>query len=162
VADEMGRIAVRNAHRRIGRSAFDKAAIPWVTFTDPEVARVGLIEAEAVELGARVAYLPMTAVDRAVITGRTEGFVKLIAGPRRTLRWAGGGVLLGATIVSPRAGEMIHEVALAMRTKMFTGRLAQTVHTYPTWSTALRQAAAQFFIETDGRQARPARVASRD
>jgi pyruvate/2-oxoglutarate dehydrogenase complex dihydrolipoamide dehydrogenase (E3) component len=161
-ADEMGRIAVRNAHRRIGRSAFDEAAIPWVTFTDPEVARVGLIEAEAVELGARVAYLPLTAVDRAVIAGRTEGFVKLIAGPRRTLRWTGGGVLLGATIVSPRAGEMIHEVSLAMRTKMFTGRLAQTVHAYPTWSTALRQAAAQFFIETDGRVARPARVASRD
>ncbi len=161
-ADEMGRIAVRNASRRLGRSGFDTTAIPWVTFTDPEVARVGLSEAEAAEHGARVAFLPMAAVDRAVIAGRTEGFVKLIAGPRTLLRWAGSGVLFGATIVSPRAGEMIHEVALAMRTKAFTGRLAQTVHAYPTWSTALRQAAAQFFFETDGRRARPARSAPHD
>ena len=65
-------------------------------------------------------------------------------------------MLLGATIVAPRAGEMVHEVALAMRTRMFTGRLAQTVHAYPTWSTAVRQAAAQFFFEVDGRRARPA------
>ena len=64
---------------------------------------------------------------------------------------------LSATIVAPRAGEMVHEVVLAMRTRMFTGRLAQTVHAYPTWSTAVRQAAAQFFLEVDGRRARPAR-----
>ena len=65
-------------------------------------------------------------------------------------------MLLGATIVAPRAGEMVHEVVLAMRTRMFTGRLAQTVHAYPTWSTAVRQAAAQFFFEVYGRRARPA------
>jgi pyruvate/2-oxoglutarate dehydrogenase complex dihydrolipoamide dehydrogenase (E3) component len=53
--------------------------------------------------------------------------------------------VLGATVVAARAGEMIHEPALAMRTGMFTGRLAQTVHAYPTWSLAVQQAAAQFF-----------------
>ncbi len=157
-ADEMGRLAVRNAtaRGRFGRRPFDTSSIPWVTFCDPEVARVGLTEAQAVEAAGRVAFVPMSDVDRAVTAERTEGFVKLIAGPRPILRGTGGGRVLGATIVAPRAGEMVHEVALAMRTAMFTGRLAQTVHAYPTWSTALRQAAAQFFMVTGGRRARPA------
>jgi pyruvate/2-oxoglutarate dehydrogenase complex dihydrolipoamide dehydrogenase (E3) component len=157
-ADEMARLAVRNAFRRYGRP-FETAAVPWVTFTDPEVARVGMSEAQAVggARGARVAHVPMTAVDRAVTAGRTEGFVKLIAGDRRLTGGAGGGRLVGATIVAPHAGEMIHEVALAIRTGMWTGRLAQTVHAYPTWSMAVRQAAGQYFFEVDGRRARPAR-----
>jgi pyruvate/2-oxoglutarate dehydrogenase complex dihydrolipoamide dehydrogenase (E3) component len=72
------------------------------------------------------------------------------------LRNAGGGRLLGATIVASRAGEMIHEPAIALRTKMFTGRLAMTAHAYPTWSVGVQKAAAQFFVEIEGRQARPA------
>jgi pyruvate/2-oxoglutarate dehydrogenase complex dihydrolipoamide dehydrogenase (E3) component len=157
-ADEMGRVAATNAlSPRWRRHRFDPTAIPWVTFTTPEVARVGIAEAEAARHGGRVAYLPMSEVDRAVVTDQTAGFVKLIAGPRPVLRGTGGGRVLGATIVAARAGEMIHEPALAMRTAMFTGRLAQTVHAYPTWSVAVRQAAAQFFAEIGGRQARPAR-----
>lgn len=155
-ADEMGRVAVRNAFSRLRRRAFDESAIPSVTFTDPEVARVGRVEREVRERGAQVAMQPMEAVDRALTARRTEGFVKLIAGPRRILGTVGGGRLLGSTVVAPRAGEMIHEAAIAMRTNMFTGRLAQTVHAYPTWSSAIRQAAAQFFFEVDGRRARPA------
>lgn len=93
----------------------------------------------------------------AVASGQTRGFIKLIAGPRPVLRGAGGGRLLGATAVAPVGGKLVHEVALAMRTNMFTGRLAQTVHTYPTWSMAVQKAAAQFFFEIDGREARPAR-----
>jgi pyruvate/2-oxoglutarate dehydrogenase complex dihydrolipoamide dehydrogenase (E3) component len=64
--------------------------------------------------------------------------------------------VLGATVVAARGGEMIHEPALAMRTGMFTGRLAQTVHAYPTWSLAIQQAAAQFFGRFGGRTARRA------
>lgn len=160
VADEMGRLAVRNATGplgRLGRRPFVASAIPWATFCDPEVARVGSSEAEAADHGGRVAFLALSEVDRAITAGRTEGFVKLVAGPRPMLRNVGGGQLLGATIVAPRAGEMIHEVALAIRAGMFTGRLAQTVHAYPTWSMALRQAASQFFMETNGHRARPAR-----
>jgi pyruvate/2-oxoglutarate dehydrogenase complex dihydrolipoamide dehydrogenase (E3) component len=157
-ADEMGRVAATNAlSPRWRRRRFDPSAIPWVTFTAPEVARVGMAEADAAPHGGRVAFLPMSEVDRAVVTGQTAGFVKLIAGPRPMLRGAGGGRILGATIVASRAGEMIHEPALAMRTAMFTGRLAQAVHAYPTWSLAVRQAAAQFFFEINGRQARSAR-----
>jgi pyruvate/2-oxoglutarate dehydrogenase complex dihydrolipoamide dehydrogenase (E3) component len=156
----MGRLAARNAlrRRRSAAGTFDTAAIPWVVFTDPEVAQVGLTEAQAAarHTGARVAYLPMSEVDRAITAGRTEGFVKITAGRRRVLGNAAGGRVLGATIVGARAGEMIHEPALAMRTQMFTGRLAQTVHAYPTWSLAVQQATAQFFGQFGGRRARPA------
>jgi pyruvate/2-oxoglutarate dehydrogenase complex dihydrolipoamide dehydrogenase (E3) component len=159
-AHAMGRLAARNALRRRWSppGSFATSAIPWVVFTDPEVAQVGVTEAQAAaaRAGARVAYLPMSEADRAVTAGRTEGFVKIIAGRRRVLGDAGGGRVLGATIVAPRAGEMIHEPALAMRAGMFTGRLAQTVHAYPTWSLAVQQAAAQFFGAFGGRTARPA------
>lgn len=158
-ADEMGRVAVANALSRRARRRFDARAVPWVTFTSPEVGRVGMTEAEAAAHGGRVAFLPMTEVDRAVAAGKTRGFVKLIAGPRRVLGNAGGGRILGATVVAERGGELVHEAALAMQTRMFTGRLAQAVHAYPTWSMAVRQAAAQFFMEIDGRSARPAEPA---
>jgi pyruvate/2-oxoglutarate dehydrogenase complex dihydrolipoamide dehydrogenase (E3) component len=159
-ASAMGRLAARNALRRRWSplGAFATAAIPWVVYTDPEMTQVGLTEAQAAadHNGARVAFLPVSEVDRAVVGGRTEGFVKIIAGRRRILGNAGGGRVLGATIVAARAGEMIHEPALAMRTGMFTGRLAQTVHAYPTWSLAVQQAAAQFFGRHGGRTAGPA------
>jgi pyruvate/2-oxoglutarate dehydrogenase complex dihydrolipoamide dehydrogenase (E3) component len=160
-AHAMGRLAARNALRRRwsppGR--FTTGAIPWVVFTAPEVAQVGLTEHQAAaHTGARVAYLPMSQVDRAVAAGQTEGFVKIIAGPRRLTGNTGGGRVLGATIVAARAGEMIHEPTLAIRTGMFTGRLAQATHAYPTWSLAIQQAAAQFFGRYDGRTARPAQA----
>jgi pyruvate/2-oxoglutarate dehydrogenase complex dihydrolipoamide dehydrogenase (E3) component len=160
----MGRIAARNAlRRRTAPARFEPVSIPWVVFTDPEVAQVGLTEASAAQAhrGARVAFLPIAEVDRAVTADRTEGFVKLIAGRRGLLGTAGGGRVLGATIVAARAGEMIHEPAHAMRTGMFAGRLAQAVHAYPTWSLAVQQAAAQFFGEFGGRAALPARADAR-
>jgi pyruvate/2-oxoglutarate dehydrogenase complex dihydrolipoamide dehydrogenase (E3) component len=157
-ADEMGRLAVANAFRRTGfpKHAFRPLSIPSVLYTSPEIARVGMTEAAAAAVGGRVAYLPMREVDRAIVAGRTEGFVKLIAGPRRVLRNLGGGRLLGATIVADRGGELVHEAVLALRTHMFTGRLASSAHAYPTWSLAIQQAAAQFFMEIEGRHARPA------
>lgn len=156
-ADDMGRIAANNALSRVPYRRFRADHTPAVTFTDPEVARVGMTEAAAAAFGgARVAYLPMSQVDRAIAAGRTEGFVKLVVGPRRATGDLAGGRLLGATIVAPRAGEMIHEATLVMRSRMFPALLAVTTHAYPTWSMALRQAATQLFFEVDGRSARPA------
>jgi pyruvate/2-oxoglutarate dehydrogenase complex dihydrolipoamide dehydrogenase (E3) component len=154
----MGRLAAGNALTRGRRRRYDPAATPRVTFTDPEVARVGLTEAQAAAIGGRVAWLPMAEMDRAVAAGRTDGFVKLLAGPRPLLANLGGGRILGATIVAARAGEMIHEPALAMATGMFTGRLAAATHAYPTWSYGIQLAAAQFFLPVAGRHARPART----
>jgi len=156
-ADYMGRLAAGNALRRVRSLRFDASAIPWVTFTEPEVGRVGMTEEEAAGARGRIAFLPMAEMDRAVAEARTQGFVKLIAGPRFGLGNVGGGRILGATVVAGRGGELIDEVALAMRTRMFAGRLAQTVHAYPTWSWALQKTAAQLFFAIDGRRARPAR-----
>ena len=145
-----------NALTRYQGRRFRPEMIPAVTYTSPEVGRVGMTEAEAAERGGRVAYLPMAEVDRAVIAGETRGFVKLIAAPRPGLRNLAGGRIVGATVVAPRGGEMIHEAVLAMSTKMFPARLALTVHAYPSWSIAIQQTAAQFFTEIGGRRARRA------
>ncbi len=158
-ADEMGRVAAINALTRMP-TKFAEHAVPWVTFTDPEVARIGLTEAEAAGKvkGARVVELPMAELDRARTVLRTDGFIKIIVGPRRLTGNLAGGRILGATIVAERAGEMIAELALAVRTGMFAGRLAQTSHAYPTWSVAVQQAIAQLFGGYGGREPRPAKA----
>ena len=152
-ADEMGRIAAGNALGKGLRGRFRGALVPRVVFTDPEVASVGMIPWHAPS-GSSVAYLPLAELDRAITDGRTDGFIAIVAGPRRLLRNTGGGRILGATIVASRAGEMIQEIVFAMRTGAFTGRLAQTSHAYPTWSSGVQKAAAQFFGEMEGRRAR--------
>jgi pyruvate/2-oxoglutarate dehydrogenase complex dihydrolipoamide dehydrogenase (E3) component len=158
-AFHMGRVAAGNAlaRRPWQRRRYRPRTTPWVTFTDPEVAHVGMTEAEAAHHGGRVGYLPMDEMDRALAAGETDGFIKLMAGPTPLLGNLGGGRILGATIVASRAGEMIHEPALAMATRMFAGRLAGTTHAYPTWSYGVQLAAAQFFMTIGGRTARSAR-----
>jgi pyruvate/2-oxoglutarate dehydrogenase complex dihydrolipoamide dehydrogenase (E3) component len=155
-ADEMGRVAAANALGRIPMS-FKESAVPWVTFTDPEVARVGLTEAQAAERvkGARVVEMPMSEVDRARTEGKTAGFVKVVVGPHPLVRNALGGKVLGATIVAERAGDMLAELVLAVRTGMITGRIAQASHAYPTWGVAVQQTVGQLF-DVGGRSPRPA------
>ncbi len=157
-ADEMGRMAASNALGKGYGGRYRSDRTPWVTFTAPEVARIGVTEAEAAAMGGRVAYLPLCEMDRAITDGAEEGFIKLIAGPKLISRRVFGGRIIGATIVAPRAGEMINEVALLMRSGGFTGRLAQTVHAYPTWGYGIQKAAGQFFGPVDGREAVPARA----
>ncbi|MEM8707354.1 MAG: FAD-dependent oxidoreductase, partial [Actinomycetota bacterium] len=142
-ADEMGRIAAGNALKKGYRGRYRTHHTPWVTFTSPEVARVGVTEAEAASRGGRVCELPMSDMDRAITDDREDGFIKLITGPKLVTRHLGGGNVIGATIVADRAGEMINEIAFAMRTRAFAGRLAQTVHAYPTWGYGIQKAAGQ-------------------
>jgi pyruvate/2-oxoglutarate dehydrogenase complex dihydrolipoamide dehydrogenase (E3) component len=156
VAYETGRLAADNALAHLPVRRFHAGRVPWVTFTDPEVARVGMTETQAADRGGRVAFVPMREVDRAVSADRTEGYLKLIVGPRKVLGRTAGGRVLGATVVAPRAGEMIHEIVLALASGMFPARLALATHAYPTWSMAVQQAAAQLFGEFGGRRARAA------
>jgi len=152
----MGRIAVTNARHRLVRQRFRTTALPRVTFTAPEVAQVGITEADATAIrGAQVSYVPLTEVDRAITAGETDGFVKVITGPRRVTRNLAGGRILGATIVAPRAGEMIHELALAMVAGTMPARIALLPHAYPTWSVGIQQAVGQLFTEVNGRRSRP-------
>lgn len=89
----------------------------------------------------------------AVITGRPEGFIKLITRQRGRIGSATGGALLGAQIVGAGAGELIHEAVIAMQARTFTGRLAQAIHAYPSMSVGIQQTAAQLFAE--GRRLAP-------
>lgn len=127
--------AVRNALLP-GRTVGIAEEMPAVTFTDPEIARVGATEAQARRLlGSRVEayHWPMTKCDRAVCDGETDGFIKFVTDRGRTI--------LGATVVASRAGEMIAEITLAMKQGASVNALAGTIHAYPTWSSAVQLAA---------------------
>ncbi|MEO6024273.1 MAG: mercuric reductase [Burkholderiales bacterium] len=111
--------------------------IPWCTFTDPELARVGISETEAKQqdLPYRVYKFPFEAMDRARAEGETEGFAKIITSPK--------GVILGAAIAGPHAGELIHEYVLAIAKRMNTNDLSGIIHVYPTLAQINRRVADQ-------------------
>ena len=132
-ADFGARIVLQNALFG-GRKRWSALTIPWCTFTDPELARIGLTASEAAERGLPVTAWtrPFAEVDRARAEGATEGFVRL-------LTRAGTDRLVGATIVGPHAGDLISEVAVAMAGGVGLGRLASVIHPYPTRAEAIRQ-----------------------
>ena len=111
-------------------------ASPAVAFTDPEIATVGLTEAEAEETDHTVSVgeFPMRASGRALTTGHTDGFVRLVSGD--------GGVVLGGQAVGPEASELIAELTVAVQEGLTTSQLAETTHAHPTLSEAVREAAA--------------------
>lgn len=155
-ADEMGRLAAWTALRTGRRYKYDPNRIPHAVFTTPEVAAIGLLEADA-PADASVAEISMAANDRALAAGEPEGFVRLIARPTLIIKHKAGGKVIGATIVGGRAGEMINEVALIMRSNAYGFRLAQTVRAYPSWSTVMQKAATRWFYQYEGKGARPPR-----
>lgn len=129
------------------RRPVDYAAVPRVTFTDPEVARVGATAAEAREKygdRVRVHTLEHDRVDRAVAEGRTDGFTRLVL--------TGRGRIVGATVVAPRAGETVSHLATAVRLGWTASRYAATVHPYPTYADGPWHSALQ---EVCGRLAAP-------
>jgi len=133
--------AVRNALLPASSSCFTEL-VPRVTFTDPEVAQVGLAEEQArSEYGdnVKVCYTKMSHVDRAVCENDQDGFIKIIA--------EGDGTILGATIVAGRAGESLSELIVAIKRKMKVSELAGAIHAYPTYSTGIQQLAADMTIE---------------
>ena len=114
--------------------------VPWCTFTDPQLAHVGLTEAEArhTQSKVRVWRSDLSHSDRARADGRALGEVRLVASGDR---------LVGAHILSPTAGEMIHEPALAISAKLRVQSLSSLVHVYPTYSTSVGEAAALAGLE---------------
>ncbi len=132
-ADAMARAVLRNA-LFFGRVKASAMVVPWVTYTDPEVAHVGFYETDAREAGFDVATLTESFedVDRAILDGEDEGFAR-VHYDRKT------GRILGGTIVARHAGEMIGELALAITNGLKLGALSATIHPYPTQAEVLRK-----------------------
>ena len=114
----------------------DYSIIPWVTYTDPEVAHVGLSEATAQEQGRayEVVRYDLSHLDRAITEGANRGFVKLLVAP-------GKDRVIGVTIVAHNAGEMLPEFVLAMKHGIGLNKLLGTIHAYPTMAEANKYAA---------------------
>ena len=136
-ADYTARVVVRNILMpfQFLRQKVDWSVVPWCTYTDPEVAHVGLGEKGAQQ--EKIAYdlfrVPLEDVDRAVVESEEAGFAKILTAK-------GSDKILGATIVAPHAGDLLHEFVLAMNAKIGLGKIASTIHAYPTFSELARKA----------------------
>ena len=140
VAGQHAGILVRSMLFRLPGTKVDYAALPRVTYTDPEIAQVGLTEAEARAAGhddLRIHRWPLSENDRAIAEGRPEGLVKLVV--------TAGGRLLGAGILAPRAGEMAGLYGLMIGRRLPLSALASLVLPYPTLSEGGKRAAGEFY-----------------
>jgi pyruvate/2-oxoglutarate dehydrogenase complex dihydrolipoamide dehydrogenase (E3) component len=138
-ADAAARIVIKNtlfSPFGLGRSKLSNLVMPWCTYTDPEIAHVGMDEHQAQEKGIDVntIKIPMSSIDRAIAAGETEGFVKIH-------HRKGSDQILGATIVARHAGEMISEVTAAMVNKIGLNGLSSVIHPYPTQAEGIKKAA---------------------
>ncbi|MBD2446246.1 mercuric reductase [Nostoc sp. FACHB-152] len=138
-ADAAARIVIKNtlfSPFGLGRSKLSSLVMPWVTYTDPEIAHVGMYEHEAQKRGIDVATItiPFNSVDRAIADGEEAGFLKI-------LHKKGSDEILGATIVAAHAGEMISEVTTAIVNKIGLSKLSSVIHPYPTQAEAIKKAA---------------------
>jgi pyruvate/2-oxoglutarate dehydrogenase complex dihydrolipoamide dehydrogenase (E3) component len=131
-ADFMARIVIGNA-LFFGRSKASSLTIPWCTYCEPELAHVGKTAQELIDDGAQFQTftVQMNEVDRAILDGEDEGFVRVHTDQK--------GRILGATIVAAHAGDMIAEFSLAMTNRLRLGNIAKTIHPYPTQAEAIRK-----------------------
>jgi pyruvate/2-oxoglutarate dehydrogenase complex dihydrolipoamide dehydrogenase (E3) component len=134
-ADALARIVIANA-LFMGRRKSSALVVPWCTYTDPEVAHVGMYEEEARNRGIAVTTLtvPLCEVDRAILDGETEGFARVHLKKESDK-------IIGATIVARHAGEMITELSLAMTAGLGLSAIGRTIHPYPTQAEAVKKLA---------------------
>ncbi len=137
-ADFMARIVIQNA-LFLGRKRVSTLTIPWCTYTSPELAHVGLSEAEASErhLAIDTFTQPLSGVDRAILEGDTDGFATVHVKK-------GSDKILGATLVARNAGDMIAEITLAMQLGIGLKKIGSTIHPYPTQAEAIRKLGDQY------------------
>src|SRR5947208_5056418 len=141
MADAQARVVVRNILMpfQFLRQKMDYSVVPWCTYSDPEVAHVGLGEKEAQQknLDYDLFVVPLEDVDRAVVESEDAGFAKI-------LTRKGSGKILGATIIAPHAGDLLHEFVLAMNAKIGLGKISSIIHAYPTFAELARKAGDKF------------------
>jgi len=141
MADAQARVVVRNILMpfQFLRQKMDYSVVPWCTYSDPEVAHVGLGEKGAWQ--ERIDYdlfvVSLADVDRAVVESEEAGFAKILTAK-------GSDKILGATIVAPHAGDLLHEFVLAMNAKIGLGKIASMIHAYPTFAELARKAADKY------------------
>jgi len=137
-ADALARMLIANALFS-GRQKTSSLIVPWCTYTDPEVAHVGMYEKDAQDRGIPVLTLtvPFGEVDRALLDGESDGFARV------HLR-KGSGKILGATIVASHGGEMINELSLAITAGLGLPAIAKTIHPYPTQAEAIKKLADKY------------------
>jgi pyruvate/2-oxoglutarate dehydrogenase complex dihydrolipoamide dehydrogenase (E3) component len=137
-ADAAAQIVIRNA-LFFGRQKLSTLNMPWCTYTDPEIAHVGLYQSEADVRGIKTDtyQFEMAENDRAQTDGETDGFVKIVVKK-------GSDKILGATIVAAHAGEMINEISVAMAGGMGLGEIGSVIHPYPTQSEAIKRVAGLY------------------
>ena len=133
VADALARIAIQNA-LFFGRAKASDLVIPWCTYTEPEVAHVGLTAEEAAEREVDTLTIPLSDVDRSKLEGADAGFL-------RVYLKKGGDTILGATLVGEHAGDMIGELCLAITHGIGLGKIASVIHPYPTQGEVVKKAA---------------------
>ena len=141
-ADFTARVVVRNILKplQLLRQKTSAAVVPWCTYIDPEVAHVGLGEKQASKDGVEydLFVVPLSELDRAVVESEdAAGFAKI-------LTRKGSDRILGATIVGPRAGDLLHEFVVAMNAKIGLGKIAGMIHAYPTLAELARKAGDKY------------------
>ena len=139
MSEHTAKVAVTNALLRVP-ARIDAAHVPWAVYTDPELSHVGATAAELDAAGVRyrTVRFPYSRLDRAITDGETTGQVAV-----HTTR---GGRILGASVLGARAGELIGELAVAMRAGVSLRALSETVHPYPTYGLGVRRAADQWVV----------------
>lgn len=140
-AEYQAGLVVANALIPFMKRKVDYRVVPWVTFTDPELGRVGLTEDEARQKykNVRVYRFDVKDLDRAVIEGEAKGIIKIVCTKK--------GKILGAHVLAPQGGELLHEFALAMRNNLGVGSITGTIHVYPTLSQAVRRTTNMYYAE---------------
>ncbi len=131
--------AVNGLFGNLKKFKVDYRVIPWVTFIDPEVARVGINEQEAIDKGIdyEITRFEFEELDRAITDGAAKGFIKVIT-PK------GKDKILGVTVVSEHAGDLIAEFILAMKHGLGLNKILGTIHSYPTWAEGNKYAAGEW------------------
>lgn len=141
MADYHARIVVRNILLPFPclRQKVDYSVVPWCTFLDPEIARVGLNETEAKEknIPYDLVRQELAQVDRAVVESQEAGFAKV-------LLQRGSDKIIGVTLVAEHAGDLLHEFILAMKCGIGLGKISSTIHVYPTFAEIARKAGDQY------------------
>jgi Pyruvate/2-oxoglutarate dehydrogenase complex, dihydrolipoamide dehydrogenase (E3) component, and related enzymes len=141
IAEYQAGLVVANALIPFMKRKVDYHAVPWVTYTDPELGRVGLTEEEARQKykNVKVYRFDMKDLDRAVIEGEDKGIIKIVCTKK--------GKILGAHVLAPQGGELLHEFAMAMQNNLGVGSITKTIHVYPTLSQAVRRTTNMYYAE---------------